>query len=212
MSLHDTRKKRETIDVPAGYSSHFLKIIMRPTFVSLLIIAFALFSSAEIVERDSATTTAAYNYGSISAVLESFASAVSTAAPASVLSNVPAQTANLSNIAAPPSDFIPVIMTAVPMSVLGDILDSASRSSLASEFQNGTTPAWYQSLPSSIQSYLTVVRSQINEGALSSNVSATVATTSSSTAKAAPAVPAPTGAMAVNMLGALGIAGLALAL
>jgi hypothetical protein len=137
---------------------------------------------------------------------------MTTAAPASVLSTVSPKTANLNNIAAPPSNFMPVIMTAVPMSVLGDLLDSESRSSLASEFANGSTPAWYQSLPSSIQSYLTVVHSQINEGALSANTSATVASSSSSTAMAARAVPAPTGAMAVNLLGALGIAGLGLAL
>lgn len=55
------------------------------------------------------------------------------------------------------------------------------------------------------------MNSQIHAGALSANTSAAL-TTSSSAARAATGVPAPTGAVAVNMLGALGVAGLALVL
>jgi hypothetical protein len=103
-------------------------------------------------------------------------------------------------------------MTAVPLSVLGDLLDSSSRSSLASDFQNGSTPAWYQSLPASIKIYISEVNSQIHAGALSANTSVAVAT-SSSTAMAAQRVVVPTGAvMGVNVLGALGVAGLAMIL
>lgn len=98
------------------------------------------------------------------------------------------------------------------MSVLGDLLDPSSRSSLAAEFKNGTTPSWYQSLPTSIQSYISVVNEQINAGALSANTSAAVSTSTSSGMAARALVPAPTGALAVNVAGALGLAGLALVL
>jgi hypothetical protein len=97
------------------------------------------------------------------------------------------------------------------MSVLGDLLDPASRSSLAAEFKNGTTPSWYQGLPTSIQSYISAVNKQINDGALSANTSVAVSTSTSS-GMARALVPAPTGALAVNVVGALGIAGLALVL
>ncbi|KUL86016.1 hypothetical protein ZTR_06460 [Talaromyces verruculosus] len=187
---------------------------MRSIILSLLLLTFAVLSSAAIEKRDSVvpTTTSGSNYASISAILGSLASAISTATPAPGVTPVAVQTANLSNIAEPPPGFIPAIMTAVPLSVLGDLLDSSSRSSLASDFQNGSTPAWYQSLPSSITSYISVVNSQIHAGALSANTSVAVAT-SSSTAMAAQRVVVPTGvAMGVNVLGALGVAGLAMVL
>ncbi|KAH8694964.1 hypothetical protein BGW36DRAFT_381827 [Talaromyces proteolyticus] len=181
---------------------------MQFTSLSILFLAFAVFSLA----NESATvtsTSAAFNYAPISSLLGNLVSAVATASPAS--GPAPSPTANLSNIADPPSNFIPVIMTAVPMSVLGDLLDPISRSSLAAEFKNGTTPSWYQSLPTSIQSYISVVNQQINSGALSANVSSAVATSTSS--GLAPAMaPMATGALVVNMAGALGIAGLAMIL
>lgn len=180
----------------------------------MFFLVFAVFSSATIEKRDSATptTTSGSNYASISALLGSLASALSTATPAPGVTSVAVQTANLSNIAEPPPGFIPAIMTAVPLSVLGDLLDSGSRSALASEFQNGSTPAWYQSLPASVKSYISEVNSQIHAGALSANTSVAVAT-SSSTAVAMQRAVIPTGAaMGVNVLGALGVAGLAMVL
>ncbi|EEA27252.1 hypothetical protein TMatcc_004463 [Talaromyces marneffei ATCC 18224] len=187
---------------------------MRSTILSILLLAFVVLSSALIEKRDSvtATITPGSNYASISAILGSLASALSSATPAPGLTPIAVQTANLSNIAEPPPGFIPAIMTAVPLSVLGNLLDSSSRSSLASEFQNGSTPAWYQSLPASIKSYISEVNSQIHAGALSANTSAAMAT-SSSTAMAVQRAVVPTGvAMGVNVLGALGVAGLALVL
>jgi hypothetical protein len=121
----------------------------------------------------------------------------------------PVQTVNLSNIDDPPPSLLPILITAVPMSVMWDILDPGSRSALASEFQHGSTPAWYQSLPTPVQSYLSVVHSQIQQGALQANTSMPLATSTSS-GKGALAVATPTGAL--NMVGALGIAGLAMVL
>jgi hypothetical protein len=124
----------------------------------------------------------------------------------------PVQTVNLSNIDDPPPSLLPILITAVPMSVMWDILDPGSRSALASEFQHGSTPAWYQSLPTPVQSYLSVVHWQIQQGALQANISMPVATSTSS-GKAALAVATPTGAaLALNMVGALGVAGLAMVL
>lgn len=58
-----------------------------------------------------------------------------------------------------------------------------------------------------------MVNSQIHAGALSANTSVAVVATSSSTAMAAQRVVVPTGvAMGVNVLGALGVAGLAMVL
>ncbi|EED19681.1 conserved hypothetical protein [Talaromyces stipitatus ATCC 10500] len=188
---------------------------MRPTVFSFYFLLSAVFASAAIEKRDSAspTITSDSSYATISAILGSLASAVSSATPAAGVTPVPAQTANLSNIAEPPAGFIPAIMTAIPLSVLGDLIDSSSRSSLASEFRNGSTPAWYQSLPASIKSYISVVNSQINAGALSANTSAPVVATSTSTAMAMHRVVVPTEvAMGANLLGVLGVAGLAMAL
>lgn len=46
------------------------------------------------------------------------------------------------------------LITGIPASVYGDLIIPASRSSLAAEFKNGNTPAWYQALPSYAQSYI----------------------------------------------------------
>lgn len=42
----------------------------------------------------------------------------------------------------------------------------AQRSALVSNVKAGSTPAWYASLPSDVKSYVSVVKSQISEGAL----------------------------------------------
>ncbi|QKX56961.1 uncharacterized protein TRUGW13939_04069 [Talaromyces rugulosus] len=180
---------------------------MQFTF-SVLFLAFAIFASAD--DTAAPASTSGINIAPLSSILNSLVSGIAAATPAAGASS-PAKTANLSNIADPPPNFIPVIMTSVPMSVLGDLLDPASRSSLAAEFKNGTTPTWYQGLPTSIQSYISAVNKQINDGALSANTSVAVSTSTSS-GMARALVPAPTGALAVNVVGALGIAGLALVL
>lgn len=126
---------------------------------------------------------------------------------------VPTKTVNLNNLQEPPASVLPVLITAVPLSVMADLVNPLSRSSLASEFQAGNTPGWYQSLPTGVKSYLSVVHSQIQEGALQATTSLPLSTSSSDTAAAAAAAPAvPTGMLVANIAGAVGIAGLALAL
>ncbi|KAF4276077.1 hypothetical protein CNMCM8812_006365 [Aspergillus fumigatus] len=79
---------------------------------------------------------------------------------------LPTKTANLDNISPPPRSLIPEVITALPPSVLMELIIPSQRSALASQFKAGSTPAWYASLPSDVQSYLSVVKSQISEGAL----------------------------------------------
>lgn len=106
------------------------------------------------------------------------------------------------------------------MTVLWELIDQESRRSLASDFSAGTTPAWYSSLPSDVKSYMSVVRSQINAGALTATATPTgtasqtgtgtaSATGSSSTSSGMAAQPT---ALTATVVGALGVLGLALAL
>ncbi|CAG8333107.1 unnamed protein product [Penicillium nalgiovense] len=138
--------------------------------------------------------------------------------------------ANFANISPPPKSLIPEILSVVPVSVIWELINPAERSSLASQFKAGTTPAWYNALPSDVQDYMSVVKSQISAGALTATTSepntaantgtaatATGTSTSggsaSSTSSQGAAVQAaqPTG-LTVSALGALGVLGLALAL
>lgn len=145
-------------------------------------------------------------------------------------------TANWENISPPPHSLIGQMLSEVPMTVLLEMVNPDRRSSLASQFSAGNTPAWYKNLPTDMKSYFSVVKSQIEDGALTttsmpsntgasplpSNTGASplpTATASSSpsgsasasTAKAmAPAQP--TGAITGSVVGALGVLGLALAL
>jgi hypothetical protein len=41
----------------------------------------------------------------------------------------------------------------VPITVIWELIDPQSRSILASQFSAGTTPAWYNSLPTDVKSY-----------------------------------------------------------
>ncbi|PKY00788.1 hypothetical protein P168DRAFT_307235 [Aspergillus campestris IBT 28561] len=66
----------------------------------------------------------------------------------------------------PPRTLIPELVHAIPASALVQLMVPAQRSSLVSDFKAGSTPAWYASLPSDVKSYVSVVRSQIKEGAL----------------------------------------------
>ncbi|KAF7184284.1 hypothetical protein CNMCM7691_004970 [Aspergillus felis] len=67
---------------------------------------------------------------------------------------VPTKTANLDNISPPPRSLIPEVITALPPSVLMELIIPSQRSALASQFKAGSTPVWYASLPSDVQSYL----------------------------------------------------------
>ncbi|KAI9934381.1 hypothetical protein AWENTII_008796 [Aspergillus wentii] len=144
--------------------------------------------------------------------------------------STPTKTANLGNISPPPRSLIPEIISALPASVFVQLVNPSQRSALASEFQAGTTPSWYNSLPTDVKNYMAVVRSQVSAGALTAttglayqtdttssdpstttaeSATETAATTSSSQGAAAAAQP--TG-MVVGGMGALGVLGLAMAL
>ena len=104
----------------------------------------------------------------------------------------------------------------------------AQRASLASDFKAGKTPDWYNTLPTDVKSYLSVVKSQIAEGALTAPPKKAAAQTepasadASSTGGGGSAASAtssgaavggakPTG-LVVGGMGALGVLGVALAL
>lgn len=63
----------------------------------------------------------------------------------------------LSEAAAIPTSILTVLATAVPATWYQDILDPASRSSIISDIEAGTLPAWYNELPSSVRAYATSV-------------------------------------------------------
>jgi hypothetical protein len=146
---------------------------------------------------------------------------------------MPTKTANLDNISPPPRSLIPQVITALPPSVLIELVIPAQRSALASQFKAGSTPAWYASLPADVQSYLSVVKSQISEGALTATTglayqtatasatgtatetgtgaSAGGATATSTSSKGMAAAARPTGVLMAGGVG-MGVLGLALVL
>ncbi|CAI7659724.1 unnamed protein product [Penicillium glandicola] len=133
--------------------------------------------------------------------------------------------ANFANISPPPKSLIPEILSVVPVSVIWELINPAERSTLASQFKSGTTPAWYSALPSDVKSYMLVVKSQISAGALTSETNtaantgtAAIAATATATGNSGSATSTSKGAaaqptgLAMSALGALGVMGLALAL
>ncbi|KAF3390609.1 hypothetical protein F1880_009393 [Penicillium rolfsii] len=143
-------------------------------------------------------------------------------------------TANFGNISPPPKSLIPEILSVVPVTVLWELINPQSRSSLASAFSAGSTPAWYSSLPADVKSYMSVVKSQISEGALTATTGLayeSTTTSASTTGKATGtstgtgggssagatstskglAASQPTG-LTASVVGALGVLGLALVL
>ncbi|KAI9376117.1 hypothetical protein BJX61DRAFT_531079 [Aspergillus egyptiacus] len=125
------------------------------------------------------------------------------------------------NLIQPPSSLIADIITAVPPTVLAQLLLPSGRSSIASEFQAGNTPDWYEDLPSEVKSYVLAMKSQVAGGSVNLSAERTEAPTASvgnddaedggdpatetSTGLAARA----TGEVAVGMAGVVGLLGLA---
>ncbi|KAF7134184.1 hypothetical protein CNMCM5793_005863 [Aspergillus hiratsukae] len=141
---------------------------------------------------------------------------------------MPTKTANLDNISPPPRSLIPEVITALPPSVLMQLVIPSQRSALASQFKAGATPAWYASLPADVQSYLSVVKSQISEGALTATTGLAYQTASatgtatatgtgmsagatSTSSKGMAAAARPTGVLMAGGVG-MGVLGLALVL
>ncbi|KAA8646524.1 hypothetical protein EYZ11_004818 [Aspergillus tanneri] len=138
--------------------------------------------------------------------------------------SLPTKTANLENIDPPPRSLIPEIVSALPPSALAALVVPAQRASLASDFKAGKTPDWYTSLPTDVQSYLSTVRNQIADGALTAapkkaaptkpeeaSATKTGDAASSTSEGAAAAAAQPTG-LVLGGMGALGVLGVALAL
>jgi hypothetical protein len=133
--------------------------------------------------------------------------------------------ANFGNISSPPKALVGEILSVVPVSVIWELINPDQRSSLASQFKAGTTPAWYNALPTDVKSYMSVVKSQISDGALTATTglayqtksqtqtqAQTTATgTQSGATSTSSSAAAPTG-LTVSVVGALGVLGLALAL
>ncbi|KAJ5161317.1 hypothetical protein N7492_006709 [Penicillium capsulatum] len=137
-------------------------------------------------------------------------------------------TANFGNISPPPKSLIPEILSVVPMPVLWDLINPASRQSLASDFRAGNTPTWYNSLPTDVKNYMSVVREQISGGALTATTGLAYETTSASTSSASSSttdtsdrdrststssgMAAQATGLTASTIGAIGVIGLALAL
>ncbi|KAJ5135028.1 uncharacterized protein N7515_004306 [Penicillium bovifimosum] len=133
--------------------------------------------------------------------------------------------ANFANISPPPKSLIPEILSVVPVSVIWELINPDQRSALGSQFRAGTTPAWYNALPSDVKSYMSVVKAQISDGAHTATTGPTAANTASIVTATATegsgsgsATSTSTGGAAqatgltVSVMGALGVLGLALAL
>lgn len=154
------------------------------------------------------------------------------ASSANLESNTTA-TANFGNISPPPESLIAEIISVVPLTVIWELINQQSRSSLASQFTAGMTPAWYSSLPADVKNYMSVVKSQISGGALTATTGLAYETTSTSTSTSTDTVASATGstktasessstssglgvsqptALTASVFGALGVLGLALVL
>lgn len=73
------------------------------------------------------------------------------------------------NLIQPPASLVGAIITAVPASVLLELAQPSLRSSIASEFRAGNTPAWYQTLPTPVKSYIESLNTQIAAGGVDLN-------------------------------------------
>ncbi|CAI7626456.1 unnamed protein product [Penicillium crustosum] len=81
-----------------------------------------------------------------------------------------------------PSSIMTVLATAIPASWYNDIMDPASRSSIVSEAEAGTYPAWYNALPSSVKAWATSNFADQIAGATATDSSATQTETAGSSA------------------------------
>ncbi|KAL4895350.1 hypothetical protein BDV59DRAFT_200014 [Aspergillus ambiguus] len=137
--------------------------------------------------------------------------------------SLPSKTGHLENLASPPRSLFAEIVNNVPPTALAQIVIPAQRSALASDFKAGKTPVWYQNLPTDVKSYISVVKSQIADGALTATTQAMAASetptpvttadgaAASTSSEGVAAAARPTGVM-VSGMGALGVLGVALAL
>ena len=100
----------------------------------------------------------------------------------------------------------------MPVTVIWELIDPQSRSLLASQFSAGTTPTWYNSLPTDVKSYMSVVKSQISAGALTATTTGSTSATKTGATSTSSGMAAQPTALTASVIGALGVLGLALAL
>jgi hypothetical protein len=98
-----------------------------------------------------------------------------------------------------------------------DLMQPSLRSSIASDFKAGNTPSWYLALPTAVQSYIQALNKQVVESSYdlsatptpaATGTGASVKSTTSSKALAAQA----TGTVAMGLMAAAGILGVAIVL
>ncbi|KAK2778065.1 hypothetical protein FQN53_001943 [Emmonsiellopsis sp. PD_33] len=104
----------------------------------------------------------------------------------------------------PPESLIQILATAIPKTAFQSLVRAEGRSKLASEFQAGNTPAWYENLPSPVKSYFSHIK--IQQTATDMPVNGKGTSTSSGLAAK------PTGVVAGGLAVAAGVLGLAVAL
>lgn len=63
-----------------------------------------------------------------------------------------------------PSSLQVAIITAVPGSVLVELMDSSAKASVASEFNAGVTPAWYNSMQPDVKSWFEQFAREMSTG------------------------------------------------
>jgi len=76
------------------------------------------------------------------------------------------------NLLQPPATLIGAIITGVPASALVQLAQPSGRSAIAAEFKAGSTPVWYQTLPSPVKSYIESLNTQIAAGHVDLNATA----------------------------------------
>ncbi|KAF9891608.1 hypothetical protein FE257_003619 [Aspergillus nanangensis] len=178
-------------------------------------IVFAICGISGSLAQDASTTTLD------GAVLSSQAEALISMFPNATPFTIAFQTPG-GNLVRPEPSVVAAIITGVPPTIIAKLALPAARSSLASEFKAGNTPAWYQALPDSVKDYVKSMNSQVKAGAV--NLSATptevsTMTDSGSSGKNAAAsstsegfAPHITGEVSAGIMGALGVLGIALIL
>ena len=103
------------------------------------------------------------------------------------------------------------VFSAVPLNVLADLMHANVRSSVASDFQAGDTPSWYNALPTDVQAFFGSMAVKLKSGeGIVTLIATPTGAASSSTSKAVAAratgVDRTVAAMAAGAMGVLGIA------
>ncbi|KAL5359566.1 hypothetical protein BJX96DRAFT_59575 [Aspergillus floccosus] len=131
------------------------------------------------------------------------------------------------DIPTPPPSIVSVLVTAVPDSFYSTLENPASRSAFIHSIQDGDYPQWYKDLPGSVKSWLSTAYAT---GAAATAAHADATTTGGSSSatgssgsrsgsgsgaagsSTSEGLAAPTGAVAMSLMGAAGVLGLAIAL